>query len=207
MKLEIEAMKKAISDEEHRLSILVAAEAVHPHIPPPNSDSLLTPASVLRSDIEGKKREVERRESVLRKRLSEIEKKEESRRIYKQKHKDDEVERRKDSIARKAAEGSGYVYEGEAFEPLISLEDASATIIQKIARRRMATRKVEDRRKLFNYAALEIQSAYRGWLGRRRHRIKREERDAATDVQRLFRGLYCLCIRITTYIYRPMELT
>ena len=68
------------------------------------------------------------------------------------------------------------------------MEDSAATEIQKIVRRRKAQKVVQLRRIAYNEAALEIQAGVRGWWGRKRARRKREERHAATQIQRVYRG-------------------
>jgi hypothetical protein len=133
--------------------------------------------------------EVAQREAELIARQEELQQKEAVREEYRRNRLSDQQAKREALLEQKQAERNG----GDGEEVTIpedpeSIEDASATKIQQIARGKLARSGVQRRRVRYNKAATNIQAGYRGRVSRMDVKRRLRERDGATHLQRLVRG-------------------
>ena len=119
----------------------------------------------------------------------ELQRKEAAREEYRANRLADQQSKRETLLEQKFAERKGGTDEDVVtpMEPT-SIEDISATKIQRLARGKLARSGVERRRKRYNFAATRIQAGYRGRVSRMDVKRRIRERDSATHMQRLVRG-------------------
>jgi hypothetical protein len=119
----------------------------------------------------------------------ELQRKEAAREEYRANRLADQQSKRETLLEQKFAERKGGTDEDVATPmELTSIEDISATKIQRLARGKLARSGVERRRKRYNFAATRIQAGYRGRVSRMDVKRRIRERDSATHMQRLVRG-------------------
>ena len=174
---ELKAMQEELAEAQYQVGAVAA-------------DPLADPADV--AEAEGRAAALAARvaeaEAELAKREAEVAAKEEMRDHIKKSQKEALDKRRAAELERKRKQ----LQEGEVLaedeEEAVTIEDFSATCIQKIARGRHARAYVAQRRTRFNYAATQIQAGTRGLFDRRRVRLRRQQHYAAIQIQKVARG-------------------
>lgn len=157
--------------------------------------------------------EVERRQADLINRKMMVERKEVVRKQFHERQRKDQLRIRQETIERKQRQGDVFaaavdIPEGENLEdhtgelidesdlyleeppiqPLIRIEDSAATEIERVVRGRLGRLRYNRTFSLYSNSSLRIQSAWRGYQGKRRANLVRRRRDASVLIESLWRG-------------------
>ena len=174
---ELRAMQEELAEAQYQ----VGAMAADPAADPADVAEAEARAAAVAARVGEAEAELARREA-------EVAAKEEMRDHIKKSQKAALDKRRQAELERKRKQ----LQEGEVLaddeEEAVTIEDFSATCIQKIARGRHARAYVAQRRTRFNYAATQIQAGTRGLFDRRRVRLRRKQHYAAIQIQKVARG-------------------
>jgi len=141
-----------------------------------------------REEIELAKREVLAREKELEIKTRDLKEKEEQRKYFKQVEKRSQDARRARELERKRRKLDENTVLPEDEEEAITLEDVSATSIQRISRGRQARKFYRDYREICERASTILQGGARGMFDRKIVRERRLEQWASTTIKRLYRG-------------------
>ncbi|GMH87214.1 hypothetical protein TL16_g10785 [Triparma laevis f. inornata] len=183
--MEVEAVGLSFEDEEDRES---AAVKIQSEIRGVEAKSRVEAIRKRREQVEAAKQLVAMREKELAVKRRELEVKEEQRAYFKQVEKKSQDARRARELERKRRMLDEDQVLPEDEEEAITLEDISATSIQRIARGRQARAFYKKYKMMCERAATLIQGGLRGMFDRKIVRERRREQWASTTIKRLYRG-------------------
>ena len=141
-----------------------------------------------KEEVEAARQVVATREKELAVKKRELSEKEEQRSYFKKVEKRSQDARRARELERKRRMLDENQILPEDEEEAITLEDISATSIQRISRGRQARAFYKKYRELCERSATVIQGGTRGMFDRKIVRERRQEQWAATTIKRLYRG-------------------